>query len=85
MIDTTLQPAATLAPPLMREGELAARWKISPKTLQNMRVSGEGPPFVKLGRAVRYATSDILAYERQRTANSTSIPLSHSSIARGVH
>jgi predicted DNA-binding transcriptional regulator AlpA len=73
MNDTNRPQLEPPPPSLMREGELASRWRISVKTLQNMRVSGEGPAFVKLGRAVRYAASDVIAYERERTGRSTSV------------
>jgi len=54
------------------ENALATRWHKSPKTLQNWRVYGHGPPFVKLGRSVRYRLSDVEVHERERTVRSTS-------------
>jgi len=41
-------------------------------TLEKMRVSGDGPPFVKLGRAVRYRMSDLESYLAARVVHSTS-------------
>lgn len=43
-----------------------------PNTLEKLRVRGEGPPFVKLGRSVRYRACDIEAYVAARVVNSTS-------------
>lgn len=56
---------------LLTETQLADRWQISPKTLQNARVAGTGVQFVKLGHAVRYRLNDIVAHERRQTRNST--------------
>lgn len=40
---------------------------LSSGTLENWRVHGEGPPFIKIGRAVRYRLSDLDAWiERRR-------------------
>ncbi|WP_296700934.1 helix-turn-helix transcriptional regulator [Thiocapsa sp. UBA6158] len=56
-----MQPQS--AAPIRRrltEREAAAELGISFRTLQQWRVRGTGPAFLKLGRAVRY---DILALE----------------------
>ena len=46
---------------------------VSPRTLQSWRVTGEGPTFFKLGRAVRYRRADlsdwIAASARRSTAD----------------
>ena len=39
--------------------ELAARWKKSPRTLENWRVQGIGPNFYKIGAAVLYKVNEI--------------------------
>ena len=49
----------------LTEQELAARWKMSAKTLTRWRTIRRGPPFLKLGQTVRYAMSDVLEFERQ--------------------
>ena len=36
-----------------------------------LRVSGEGPPFVKFGRAVRYLNLDVLRWHQDRRMTST--------------
>lgn len=48
----------------LSEVDLAARWAMSSKTLTGWRVQRRGPPFVKLGKMVRYAMSDVLEFER---------------------
>jgi len=41
-------------------------------TLEKMRVYGDGPPFVKLGRSVRYRIGDLETYLAQHVVDSTS-------------
>lgn len=41
-------------------------------TLEKMRVYGDGPRFVKLGRSVRYRICDLEAYLAGRVVESTS-------------
>ena len=45
---------------------------IARKTLENMRTRGDGPPFLKLGRLVRYDPRDIENWKAQRRFQSTS-------------
>lgn len=57
---------------LLTEQQVAERQGRAVKTLQNQRVSGDGIPFVKLGRSVRYRLSDVEAWEAARVRTSTS-------------
>ena len=59
-------------PTLLTELQLASRWLISVKTLQNARVVGGGLPYIKIGRAVRYRLIDIEAFETANIRSSTS-------------
>jgi hypothetical protein len=52
---------------LMTERDLARRWQVSPGHLSNQRSAGDGPPYIKLGKAVRYRIDDIEKYERANT------------------
>jgi predicted DNA-binding transcriptional regulator AlpA len=45
---------------------------LSVSTLEKLRVYGDGPPFVKLGRAVRYRVADLENYLAARVVTSTS-------------
>ncbi len=36
------------------------------QTLRNMRCRGEGPPYIKLGRAIRYWPEDLIGYLQER-------------------
>ncbi len=58
----------------MNQMELAARWRISPRTLERWRWIGDGPRFVKLGGRVVYRLCDIEEYEQAMIRSSTSGP-----------
>ena len=45
--------------------ELAARWKISHRTLERWRWTQEGPRYLKIGGRVVYRVSDVEAFERE--------------------
>jgi len=57
---------------LVDTGGAAARLCLAESTLEKLRVSGDGPPFVKLGRAVRYRLADLDAWASERVVQSTS-------------
>jgi len=44
--------------------EVAAMLRLSPQTLEKARSTGLGPdiPYTKIGRSVRYAPADVLAW-----------------------
>lgn len=51
----------------------AARWaKVSESFLNKARLTGDGPRFVRLGRAIRYRQSDLEAWAQGGEAGSTS-------------
>lgn len=52
--------------------EAADFLRISLKTLNNMRVSGDGPTFVKLGQRITYDRDDLIAWANRHKRNSTS-------------
>jgi excisionase family DNA binding protein len=45
---------------------------LSLPTLTRMRVDGDGPKYVKMGRAVRYRIADLDAWMADRVVSSTS-------------
>lgn len=52
-----------LPPKLMNQRQAALFLGVSPRTLENYRLTGEGPKWIRLGkRLVRYKLSDILNY-----------------------
>lgn len=52
---------------LLSEKELSPIIGISVRTLQQMRTSREGPPFVKIGRLVRYSMAEVMKYLARHT------------------
>ena len=48
----------------LTETELAQRWDVTTRTLQNWRKTQKGPPFIRIGeRSIFYREEDVLAYE----------------------
>jgi hypothetical protein len=45
------------------QDELAERWLISPRTLEQWRWQGRGPRYLKIGGRVVYRLSDIEGFE----------------------
>lgn len=50
----------------------AAFLGLAAQTLRKLRITGDGPPFLKLGRAVRYRPTDLEAWLSARVMTSTS-------------
>ena len=60
---------------LLFEREAARLRRQSIRTLQAERLRGDGCPFVKLGRSVRYRRSDVLRFiESNIRASTTAVP-----------
>jgi Helix-turn-helix domain len=59
---------------LLTEREAAKVLHLSTKSLQGWRYRGGGPRFVKLGRSVRYAMSDLESFVLAALRTSTSDP-----------
>ncbi len=57
---------------LIDVGTLAARWSVSKSHLNKLRLSGDGPPFVKIGAAVRYDLDTAEKWLATRRRASTS-------------
>ena len=55
----------------LSQTDLANRWRMSPRTLERWRFTGEGPQFVKLGGRVVYRLEDIEAFELQQIRKAT--------------
>jgi hypothetical protein len=56
---------------LLTENEAAELRRQSVRTLQAERLRGDGCPFVKLGRSVRYRLSDVMQFIDARIRSST--------------
>ncbi|WP_373693854.1 helix-turn-helix transcriptional regulator [Parafrankia sp. BMG5.11] len=56
----------------LTEHQLAQRLNVSVRTLQGWRIRGEGVPFLKLGRCIRYPIAAVEGWERAHLFLSTS-------------
>jgi predicted DNA-binding transcriptional regulator AlpA len=56
----------------LRTPEAAAYIGLAPRTLEKMRLTGAGPSYYKLGRAVIYDTREIDTWVSERARRSTS-------------
>ena len=56
----------------LTNAEAAAILKLSPRTLEKLRVNGGGPRFRKFGSRVIYAREDLDAWANARICESTS-------------
>jgi predicted DNA-binding transcriptional regulator AlpA len=63
---------ASTIDPLLHPKNAAKVLGVSESWLAKSRVTGDGPRFVKVGRAVRYPLSAIRDYIKSRTRGSTS-------------
>ena len=52
--------------PHLSQTDLANRWRLSPRTLERWRFTGEGPRFIKLGGRVIYRLENIEAFEARQ-------------------
>lgn len=57
--------------PSLTERQLAERWGLSLKTLQDWRKNGKGPHYLKLGKAIRYPRELVEKYEQEHLMTST--------------
>lgn len=68
-----LSPSGGSGPIIMDERRAAELLGVSPRTLQDMRLNGGGPAFVKLtGTRIGYMRPDLIAWARSRVVASTS-------------
>jgi hypothetical protein len=56
----------------LSQAELAARWKMSPRTLEQWRWRGVGPRYLKIGGRVIYPEPEVEAFEADRLHQNTS-------------
>jgi hypothetical protein len=57
---------------LLNQREAADALRLSERTLERYRVSGEGPPFVRAGKRIMYRLADLDSWVRDRVVTSTS-------------
>jgi hypothetical protein len=74
------QSKASALEPLLTPEQAAKILKISTSYLAKSRVDGDGPEFVKIGRAVRYLESSLRKFIGAKTRTSTNDLSSRTSI-----
>lgn len=62
----------SIIPTLLTPKEAAQRLKLSVSWLAKARMRGDGPPYVLMGRAVRYSESSLLQWVKSCQRLSTS-------------
>ena len=66
-------PPPTPHDAILLQGDLAIKIHVSERTLEGWRVTGEGPPFVKIGPSkIGYIWGSALAWLKSRERSSTS-------------
>lgn len=73
------KPPATMAD-LLTAKQVSARIQRPERTLERWRLTGEGPPFVRLGRRVAYRVADVERWLARRTYASRAAELAQRSI-----
>jgi predicted DNA-binding transcriptional regulator AlpA len=58
--------------PLLTAKEVAARFKVSVSWLAKARMRGDGPPYHRIGRSIRYAEPALIQWMKSRQRLSTS-------------
>ena len=58
--------------PLLTPNEAAVRLKVSLSWLAKARMRGDGPPYICLGRSIRYTEPSVIQWMKSRQRLSTS-------------
>jgi hypothetical protein len=66
---------------LFLQSDLAKRWRMSPRTLEQWRWQGRGPRFLKIGGRVLYRLADVEAHESASIHINTIDPAEHDAAA----
>ncbi|NYH95421.1 helix-turn-helix transcriptional regulator [Novosphingobium marinum] len=69
---TRTPPTSPFGNSLANEVQTAEALDVAPNTLAKWRITGEGPPFLKIGRSVRYDPADVQQWLASRKVRSTS-------------
>ena len=68
----------------LEQKELAERWRMSPRTLEQWRWQGRGPLFLKLGGRVVYPVNAVEAFEGANLHANTVAALTKAPIAKAA-
>ncbi|HEX5066189.1 MAG TPA: helix-turn-helix domain-containing protein [Myxococcota bacterium] len=78
MLGTVSQPDAYVLTPC----EVAARLRVSPRTVQQWRLKGRGPAFFRAGKHVRYALLDVEAWIAEQVQAASSERVAPKAVTR---
>src|SRR5262249_40371357 len=67
-----LPRATAMNSPQLTPKEAAMRLKVSLSWLAKARMRGDGPPFIRVGRSIRYAEAALIQWMKSRQRLSTS-------------
>jgi predicted DNA-binding transcriptional regulator AlpA len=70
-VPTTIKTAASIER-LLPPKEAAHFLRVSLSWLAKARMRGDGPPYIKVGRSIRYAVTALLQWMKSRQRPSTS-------------
>lgn len=62
----------SLVPILLTPDEAAEVLKVSVSWLAKARMRGDGPPYIRIGRAIRYSETALIQWMKSRQCLSTS-------------
>lgn len=62
-----------MAPKMLSSRDLAERWNLSVRTVDRWRYVDFGPPFLKIGKTIRYRLEDIIEFEQAAMRESTTL------------
>ena len=71
MITENLDRGAPFERAYLATKEAAEFLSVSPRTLEDWRVRGGGPPFKRMGRLVRYSRSELVQFVESGTCANT--------------
>jgi predicted DNA-binding transcriptional regulator AlpA len=63
---------ATITPVVPNPKETAQRLRLSSSWLAKARMRGDGPPYIQIGRAIRYSEVALIQWMKSRQRLSTS-------------
>jgi predicted DNA-binding transcriptional regulator AlpA len=67
-----LEKLSTAIPVLFTPKEAATLLKLSRSWLDKARMRGDGPPYIRIGRSIRYAEAALIQWMKSRQRLSTS-------------
>jgi predicted DNA-binding transcriptional regulator AlpA len=69
---TPSEKPATTIPVVLTPKEAAQRLRLSSSWLAKARMRGDGPPYIQIGRAIRYTEAALIQWMKSRQRPSTS-------------